>query len=47
MVCGSYLNLIVKDRLSMIESHIAHVRDNVSSWNSSPKQLEKFELVAR
>ena len=39
------LNLVVKDGLSVIESGIACVRDNVSYWSSSPKRVETFELT--
>ncbi|KAH9707912.1 BED-type domain-containing protein [Citrus sinensis] len=48
MRCAAHiLNLIVKDGLSVIESGITCVRDNVSYWSSSPKRVEKFELACR
>ncbi|KAH9752026.1 BED-type domain-containing protein [Citrus sinensis] len=46
--CAAHiLNLIVKDGLSVIESGITRVRDSVSYWSSSPKQVEKFKLACR
>ncbi|KAH9752027.1 BED-type domain-containing protein [Citrus sinensis] len=48
MSCAAHiLNLIVKDGLSVIESGITRVRDSVSYWSSSPKQVEKFKLACR
>ena len=46
MRCAAHiLNLIVNDGLSVIESGSARVRDNVSYWSWSPKQVKKFELA--
>ena len=44
--CAHILNLIVKDRLPIIENVIDNIYDNVSYWSTSPPRVEKFMDVA-
>ncbi|KAJ0041826.1 hypothetical protein Pint_18317 [Pistacia integerrima] len=41
--CSHILNLIIKDRLSVIEGDIEKIGDSVSYWLSTPKRVENFE----
>lgn len=48
MRCSAHiLNLIVKDRLDLIDPVIERVRDCVSFWMLTPKRIEKFEEACR
>ena len=41
------LNLVVRDRLKVIESGVEMIRESVSYWTQTPKRYETFELAAR
>ena len=47
MRCAAHiLNLIVKDKMSVLDKGIDSIYDSVGFWSATPKRHEKFEKMA-